>query len=136
LVIDVKEVPVEAYNLVSKIKRYYNLLQQAYKIIYDELCDTKTSTKMSLQMAMKTINDLVGPDGIIPTLLVFGAYPRITNNSVLSPIITKRAKAIRKASNEVRWYYTKQHVEDVLRIRNSPNTIVIFKLLIQSDIKV
>jgi hypothetical protein len=51
---------------------------------------------------MKIINDSVGPDGIIPTLLVFGAYPRMTNNSVLSPITTKRAKTIRKASNKIR----------------------------------
>jgi hypothetical protein len=85
---------------------------------------------------MKTINDLVGPDGIIPTLLVFRAYPRITNNSVLSPTITKRTKTIRKASNEIRWYYIKQHVENVFRIRNSPNITAILKLLIQSNIKI
>jgi Zn/Cd-binding protein ZinT len=79
---------------------------------------------------MKTINDLAGPDGIIPILLVFGAYPRITNDSVLSLITTKRAKTIRKASNEIRRYYTKRYIKDILRIRNSPNTIIIFKLLI------
>jgi hypothetical protein len=105
-------------------------LRQTYKIIYNKLCDTKTSTKISLQIVMKTINDSIGPDGIIPILLVFGAYPRITNNSVLSPITTKRTKAIRKASNEVRRYYTKQYIEDALRIRNSPNITMIFKLLI------
>ena len=29
-------------------------------------------------MAIKAVNDLVGLNGIIPTLLVFGAYLRIT----------------------------------------------------------
>jgi hypothetical protein len=43
-----KEIPVEAYNLVGKIKQYYGFLRQAYKIIYDKLYDTKTSTKVSL----------------------------------------------------------------------------------------
>ena len=33
---------------------------------------------MSLQIAIKAINNLAGPDGIVPTLLVFGAYPQIT----------------------------------------------------------
>jgi hypothetical protein len=98
----VKEVLVEAYNSVGKIKQYHGFLRRAYKIICNELRDTETSAKMSLQIAVKTVNDSVGPDGIIPILLVFGAYPRITNNSALSPITTKRAKAIRKASNEVR----------------------------------
>jgi hypothetical protein len=123
-----KEVPVEAYNSIGKIERYHSLLRQVYKIIYNELRDTKTSTEVNLQIAVKTINDSAGPDGIIPILLVFGAYPRMTNNSVLSPITTKRAKAIRKTSNKIRRYYTKRHVEDVFRIRNNPNTIVIFKL--------
>jgi hypothetical protein len=48
LVINVKEILVEAYNSIDKIKRYHGFLRQAYKIIYDELCDTETSTKMSL----------------------------------------------------------------------------------------
>jgi hypothetical protein len=121
-------VPVEAYNSIDKVKRYYGFLRQAYKIICNKLRDIETSTKVSLQMAVKAINDSAGPDGIIPILLVFGAYPRMTNNSVLSPIITKRAETIRKASNEVRRYYAKRHIEDVFRIRNSPDTIVIFKL--------
>jgi hypothetical protein len=85
---------------------------------------------------MKAVNDSVGPDDIIPILLVFGAYPRMTNNSALSPTTTKRTETIRKTSNKIRRYYTKRHVEDALRIKNSPNTIVIFKLLIQLDVKV
>jgi hypothetical protein len=136
LVINVKEILVEAYNSVGKIKQYYGPLQRAYKIICDELRDTETSAEVSLQIAIKAINDSVGPDGIIPTLLVFGAYPRMTNNSALSLITTKRAETIRKTSNKVRQYYTKQHVEDALRIRNSPDITAIFKLLIQSDVKV
>jgi hypothetical protein len=124
----VKEVPVEAYNSVGKVKRYHGFLRRAYKIICDELRDTETSAEVSLQMAVKTINDSVGPDGIIPTLLVFGAYPRMTNNSALSPTTTKRTETIRKTSNKVRWYYTKRHIKDALRIKNSPNTTAIFKL--------
>ena len=30
-------------------------------------------------MAIKAINDTAGPDGLVPTLLVYGAYPRISN---------------------------------------------------------
>jgi hypothetical protein len=111
-------------------------LRQAYKIICNKLRDTETNAEVSLQIAIKTINNSAGPDGIIPILLMFGAYPRISNNSLLSLTTTKRAKAIRKASNEIRKYYAKQHIEDVLRIRNGPNITAILKLLIQLDIKV
>jgi hypothetical protein len=34
---------------------------------------------MILQMAVKAINDTAGYDSIVPTLLVFGAFPRITH---------------------------------------------------------
>ena len=53
-------------------------------------------------MAVKAINDLAGPDRIIPTLLVFGAYPRMTKMDALLPSVTKRAEAIRAATKEVR----------------------------------
>jgi hypothetical protein len=85
---------------------------------------------VKLQIVIKAINDLVGPDSIIPTLLVFGAYLRITNNSLLSPITIKRAEAIRKASNKVRKFYTKRYIEDTFRIRNGPDIIEILQFLI------
>jgi len=52
-------------------------------------------------MAIKAINDSAGPDGIIPTLLVFRVYPRITKIDAPSLSITKRAEAIRAATKEV-----------------------------------
>ena len=52
-------------------------------------------------MAVKAINDLAGPDRIIPTLLVFGVYLRITKIDTLLPSVTKRAEVIRAATKEV-----------------------------------
>ena len=53
-------------------------------------------------MAIKAINDSAGLDRIVPTLLVFRVYPRITKIDTLSPSITKRAEVIRTATKEVR----------------------------------
>jgi hypothetical protein len=98
--------PIEAYNSVGKIERYYTFLQQIYKIICNKFHDT--SIKMSLQIIIKVINDSVGPDVIIPIFLVFGAYPRIIENLVLLLIIIKRAETIRKTTKEIRCFYAKQ----------------------------
>ena len=73
-------------------------------------------------MAVKAINDSAGPDGLVPTLLVFGAYPRMTNDSLPSLSITQRADTIRKASKEVRRLYATRQVNNALGIRNRPNT--------------
>ena len=80
--IKVKEVPIKAYNSVGKVERYYAPLRRAYKIISLELEDA--SEELTLQMAVKAINDSAGPDRLVPTLLVFSAYPQITNDSPLS----------------------------------------------------
>jgi hypothetical protein len=126
IVIQVIEIPVEAYNSIRKIKQYYTPLQQVYKIIYNEFRDT--STKASLQITIKAINDSAGPDGIIPILLVFSAYPRIIENSALSLTITKKTKTICKTTKEIQCFYTEQQVIDTLVIRNSPNIITILEL--------
>ena len=45
-------------------------------------------------MTVKAINDFASPKGIVPTLVVLGAYPRLTDTDPPSPSVTKRAKAI------------------------------------------
>jgi hypothetical protein len=42
---------------------------------------------MALQMTFKAINDSIGPDGLILTLLVYGVYPRMTENDPLLPSV-------------------------------------------------
>ena len=79
-------------------------------------------------MAVKAVNDSAGPDGLVPTLLVFGAYPRMTDDSLLSLSITQRAEVIHKALKEVRRLYATRQVNDVLGIRNGLNTSNILDL--------
>jgi len=38
-------------------------------------------------MAVKALNNSIGPNGLVPTLLVFGAFPQILNSDILAPSI-------------------------------------------------
>jgi len=38
-------------------------------------------------MAFKVINDLASPRGLVPTLLVFGAYPQMVESNAPSPMV-------------------------------------------------
>jgi hypothetical protein len=78
---------------IGKTERYYAPLRRAWDILHVELAGTM-SDEAILQMAAKAVNDTVGPDGLIPTLLVFGAYPRMTTESPQSPTMIKRSEAI------------------------------------------
>jgi len=52
-------------------------------------------------MAIKAVNDTAGPNRLVPTLLVYGAYLRISNLGPPAPSITERAAAIRKVIAEI-----------------------------------
>jgi len=73
MVIKVKEVPIKAYNSIRKVERYYTPLCRVYKIISLELEDA--SKELTLQIAIKAVNNSASLDRLIPILLVFGAYP-------------------------------------------------------------
>jgi len=73
MAIKVKEVPIKAYNSVRKVERYYTPLYCVYKIISLELEDA--SEELTLQIAIKAVNNSAGLDRLVPMLLVFSAYP-------------------------------------------------------------
>ena len=52
-------------------------------------------------MAVKGINNTTSPNGLVPTLLVYRAYLRISNLGPPTPSIIERAAAIRKAIAEI-----------------------------------
>ena len=52
-------------------------------------------------MAVKAINDTASPDGLVPTLLIYRAYLKISKLDPLTPSVTDRAAAIRKAMAEI-----------------------------------
>ena len=52
-------------------------------------------------MAIKAVNNTTGPNGLVPILLVYGAYPRISNLDPPAPFITDRAAIIRKAMAKI-----------------------------------
>jgi hypothetical protein len=45
-------------------------------------------------MAVKAVNDTAGPDGLVLTLLVYGAYLRMTNLDPSAPSIIDQAAVI------------------------------------------
>jgi hypothetical protein len=57
----------------------------------EELSDI--SAGAALQRVVEAVNDTAGPDGLVPTLLVFGASPP----SSQSPTIAQCTAAVKKA---------------------------------------
>ena len=73
MAIKVKEVPVKVHNNIRKVERYYILLYRIYKIISLEL--KGANKKLTLQIAIKAVNNFISLNRLVPILLVFGTYP-------------------------------------------------------------
>jgi hypothetical protein len=88
-----KQMPVEAHWAVGTVERAHKPLKRAYNILRAEM-DERTGDDDVLQMAIKALNDTAGPNGLVPTLLVFGAYPRINSDSPPSPDVTPHVQTL------------------------------------------
>jgi hypothetical protein len=134
MAISTKAVLVEAHWSVGLVERAHPALRRAYQIITDECKDIHK--ELALQMAVKAVNDTAGPDGLVPTLLVYGAYPRMSNLDPPAPSVTDRAAAIRKAMAEIVKLRAKQTVNSALHHRNGPDTTSIHDLPLNSEVLV
>jgi hypothetical protein len=132
MAISTKAVPVEAYWSVRLVERAYPALWRAYQIITDECKDIHK--ELALQMAVKAVNDTAGPDGLVPTLLVYGAYPWMSNLDPPAPSVIDRAAVIRKAMAEIVKLRAKQTVNSALYHRNGPDTTLIHSLPLNSEV--
>jgi hypothetical protein len=127
MAIEIEEVPVKAHNSIGKIERYYGPLKRAFEVISANLGNAITPDHM-LQMAVKAVNDTAGPDGLVPTLLVFGTYPRLLPSLPSSPSFTIRANAVRKAITEVRKHKAQRQIANALFLRHGPNVAEVKQL--------
>lgn len=83
-----------------------------------------------LQMSFKALNDSVGPNGLIPTLLVFGAYPQMAEIDALLPTIIQRTIAIKKAIEKVQKSKPLCQVNNALNTWNRPFITLLYDLLL------
>ncbi|KAL2885168.1 Ribonuclease H-like domain [Ceratocystis lukuohia] len=114
-----KGVATEAHHRVGKVERAHAMLKRAFSVMTKE--NSGVDRALNLQMAVKAVNDTSGPEGLVPTMLVFGAYPRLTSASTPSPSMTKRARAIKMAMAELERFKSNRQVTEALATRNGPD---------------
>jgi len=116
--IQVKEVPIEAHHSIGKVESYHQVVERIFTIFRQEI--PQEILENVLQMTIKAINDTAGPNGLVPTLLVFGTYPRITEFSPPSQSVGQRSLAVEKATKELRRIKAREQVNSALTMRNGP----------------
>jgi len=85
-------------------------------------------------MAVKAVNNTAGPNGLVPTLLVYGTYLRISNLDPPAPSITEQAAAIRKVMAKIVKLWAKQAVNSALYYRNGLDITLVYNLPLNSKV--
>ena len=138
MAIIIKAVPVEAHWSIEIVERFHSVLKRAYKVIMKDLtsADAKVSKEIRLQMIIKAVNDIAGANGLVPTLLVFGAYSRMHHLDSSASNIVQRAVVINKVMGEVKKMMTKKQIRDALNFKNDLIINHFHDLFINSEILV
>lgn len=96
-----KSVPVKSANSMTVVERYPAPVRKSFHSIVNKNPDTNDVD--SLQMAVKAIIDSVGSSELIPTLLVFGALPRLRlRTDKPTPSTYQRSFALCKATEAMK----------------------------------
>ncbi len=135
MTIIIKSISMKTHWSIDIVKRYHAELRRAYQMIFEDLDNETVMIKeMILQMTVKTINDIVGLDELVFTLLIFDVYSRMhVMNSPISSI-SQRVMIIEKAMTEMRKFRAERQVADALNTRNDLIIISIHDLLLNSDV--
>ena len=101
------DAPIESPSTMSHVERYHGPLRVTYKKLESDL---KGEPKADiLQMAVHCVNATTGPEGICPTMCVFGSIPRPLRKTTTPDQLT-RSRAIDKAMEVVQREQTKRRV--------------------------
>ncbi len=126
---------MEAYWSIELVKQYHAVLRRAYTVIIEDLQGI-IGKEIALQMVVKAVNNTAGPDWLVPTLLVFGTYPRMHSMDQPVPTIIQRAAAIEKAMDEVSKIRAENQVANTPNTRNRPLMDFVHDLPLNSDVLV
>ena len=75
IAIIIKNAPVKAHHSIGMVECYHRPLRRVYSIIINKILGIKAN--LALQISFQVINNLVGLNGLVSILLVFGTYPRM-----------------------------------------------------------
>lgn len=73
--VQVSKTGIEAHSSLGLCERYHQPLRTVYRKIIKQF--PKINKSYALSLAVKSINDTLGPEGLVPSALVFGVYPEV-----------------------------------------------------------
>lgn len=120
---------VESHISIGPGERYHAPLRRVFSIIKSNHPDVHPD--LALRYALKDINDTIVPEGLVPSILVFGALPSypISNNSF--PGQTAKMRGIVNARTEYGKIVKEPRIERAIKSKLPPATKFIYVQVIK-----
>ncbi len=81
--VQVQKTGIESHSSLGLCERFHGPLRNTFRKVMKEY--PKTDMKYALAVSVKALNDTLGPEGFVPSSLVFGEYPQMVTPSESRP---------------------------------------------------
>lgn len=111
---------IESHNSIGVREKYHDPLRRVYKKVKEDFLRMEKETL--LRLALKGCNDTLGPNGLVPNLLVFGTMPALPIMESRSIKQKDRMAALKIAKEEMERMSAEQKLLRALRSKLAPST--------------
>jgi hypothetical protein len=109
---------IESRNSLGAGERYHAPLRRMYhKIVFEY---PRLDPHLALKLAVKAMNGTQGPEGLVPSLLVFGVLPRFPGSNTFLPNQKDRMDALIAARAEMETISAELKIRKALTSQNPP----------------
>jgi hypothetical protein len=116
--IHLRHTGTESHNSLGSGERFHSPLRRIYEKISLEFPTIPEHVRLAL--SVKAMNDICGPEGLVPSLLVFGVLPRLSGITSALPHQSERMKALQMARKEYEMFVCQRRVQTGLRKQPPP----------------
>lgn len=118
--IELKISGVESHNAIGPGERYHAPLRHIFLKILEDY--PNLNQEIALQLSVKSMNDTMGPEGLVPSLLVFGQLPRFPPHSTPLLSHSERMNAMTIARKEMANITARLRIQKALKSKLPPAT--------------
>ncbi len=114
-----KESPTQSHNSLGLCGRYHSIIRRIFNKLTEDFPDLERDARLAL--AVHAIKNTAGPNGLTPTILEFGAIPRIPipNSTTLLPSQQDRIEAKGSARKEMETITAHRRIRTALKLKHS-----------------
>jgi len=107
--VEIKKSGIQSHNSLGVGERYHKPLRDTYRKL--KLDHPSMQRQVLLAVAVKAMNDTLGPEGVVPSALVFGEFPSL--RTFEGPVIPRPSLAERALAAQEARRYMARHLAEV-----------------------